>query len=266
VADDVRRALDASGYGRPGFAETYDRYRPRPPALLPELLPALAGIARPRLVVDLGCGTGLSTRLWAGVAEEVVGVEPQQAMRRHAEAVTAADNVRYVDGSSDETGLPDGSTDIVTASQSLQWMEPTATFAEIGRILRPGGVFAAYEYRSVTTPLWEPEEALEETLRLGAQKREELELDPGRQRWPPSVERLEQSGVFRFVRELPLLSIEEGDGERLVGFALSTGTVASPLEHVGEEELGLDRLRTIAAGIREPIPWYLGYRVWLGLK
>ena len=38
------------------------------------------------------------------------------------------------------------SADIVTCSQSFHWMEPEPTLAEIARILRPGGVFAAYDY------------------------------------------------------------------------------------------------------------------------
>jgi len=44
------------------------------------------------------------------------------------------------------TDLPDGCADIVTCSQSLHWMVPESTFAEVARILRPGGVFATYDY------------------------------------------------------------------------------------------------------------------------
>jgi hypothetical protein len=32
-----------------------------------------------------------------------------------------------------------------------------------------------------------------------------------------------------------------------------------------EEEVGLDRLRAVASTIREPIPWWIGYRAWIGL-
>ena len=93
------------------------------------------------MVVDLGSGTGLSTRPWAPVAEEVVGVEPNAAMLRQAEAITPEANVRYVNASAYATGLTDGCADLVTASQSLQWMRPERVFPEIARILRPGGVF-----------------------------------------------------------------------------------------------------------------------------
>ncbi|HEV8603675.1 MAG TPA: methyltransferase domain-containing protein, partial [Gaiellaceae bacterium] len=112
---ELRRRLEQSGYGRSGFAEHYDRFRPRPPLALRELLPPLAGVDRPSLVVDLGCGTGLSTRFWAERADEVVGVEPNEAMRTFAEQATDTSNVRYLGASSYETGLPDACADLVTA-------------------------------------------------------------------------------------------------------------------------------------------------------
>ena len=70
-----RDLIDASGYDREGFAARYDRYRPRPPLALLDVLCRYARVERPALVVDLGCGTGLSTRAWSGVAERAVGVE-----------------------------------------------------------------------------------------------------------------------------------------------------------------------------------------------
>jgi hypothetical protein len=97
--------------------------------------------------------------------------------------------------------------------------------------------------------------------------RSELGVDADRRRWPITRERLEESGVFRFVQEMSLHSVESGDGERLVGLALSEGSMTTLLEGgVSEEEVGLDRLRAAAAEMREPVPWWIGYRVWLGLR
>ncbi len=53
-----------------GFAAQYDEHRPSPPDALSGLLCQQAQSVRPALVVDLGCGTGLSTRYWSGCAEE----------------------------------------------------------------------------------------------------------------------------------------------------------------------------------------------------
>jgi SAM-dependent methyltransferase len=264
---ELRHGLTRSGYDRPGFAERYDRYRPRPPLALLDLLPPLAGVDRPRLVVDLGSGTGLSTRFWAERAEEVVGVEPNARMRAFAEQVTEAPNVRYVDGSGYETGLRDSCADLVTASQSLQWMRPERVFPEIHRVLRRGGVFCAYEYYVLQTPLWEPEAAWELVLARKRELRAKLALDDDARRWPVSRERLEESGAFRRTRELVLHNVEWGDGDRLVGFALSEGSMTTLLEAgVTEEEVALDRLRVAAAQMRETAPWWIGYRTWIGQK
>jgi SAM-dependent methyltransferase len=266
LSDELERRLGGSGYTGPGFAERYDSVRPRPPLVLRDLLPSLAGVERLKLVVDLGSGTGLSTRFWADRADKVVGVEPQAPMREWAASVTEAANVRYLDASSYETGLPGGCADVVTAAQSLQWMDPGPTFAEIGRILRSGGVFCAYEYVALQTQLWEPEIAWEAVIARKKQLRTERGLDRQKQIWPVSRSRLEESGVFRSVRELLLHSVEEGDGDRLVHLALSEGSIQTLLEDgVSEEEAGIDRLREVARGMRS-VPWWISYRAWVGRK
>ena len=264
---ELRRRLEESGYGRSGFAEHYDRYRPRPPLALRELLTPLAGVDRPKLVVDLGSGTGLSTRYWTEHADEVVGVEPNDAMRALAEEATDAPNLRYVGGSSYETGLADACADLVTAAQSLQWMRPDRVFPEIGRILRRGGVFCAYEYFMLQTPFWDPEAEWDRVETRKRRLRAQLGLDEGRERWPVSRERLEESGIFRYARELVLHSIERGDGDRLIGLALSEGSMTTLLEAgATEEEVGLERLRRVAQTMREPEQWWIAYRAWVGLK
>ena len=126
-----------------GFADLYDIHRPAPPDRLGPLLAryaAMGGQERP-LVVDLGSGTGLSSRWAATWADQVIGVEPNDDMRAVAESRTMP-GVTYVDGTSDATGLADGTADVVLAVQAMHWMEPATTHAEVARILRPGGVFA----------------------------------------------------------------------------------------------------------------------------
>jgi SAM-dependent methyltransferase len=268
TSPDVTQQLEDSGYGVPGFAARYDACKPQTPAFLLELLRRLARASRPALVVDLGAGTGLSTRCWADVADTVVGVEPNRAMREYAENVTQARNVTYVDAVASDTGLAEGSADIVTCSQSLQWMEPVSTFAEIGRILRSGGVFAAYQYDSLQTECWEAGAAFFERLDRARHLRKELDLDHDRIRWPVTSEGLADSGCFRYVNELRAHSVESGNADRLVGLVQSTGHITTLLEHVSESEIGLDRLREVVDRTlgTDGGTWWFGYRVWLGLK
>jgi SAM-dependent methyltransferase len=265
--EELRRQLEESGYDRSGFAADYDRFRPRPPTVLLELLPLLAGGVRPKLVVDLGSGTGLSARVWADVADEVVAIEPNKAMRKFAERETQLPNVRYLGTTSYETGLPDASVDVVTAAQSMQWMRPERLFPEVGRILRTGGVFCAYNYVVLQTPLWEPEAAFEFVLGRKRELRREMGLDRDPPLSSPSPALLAESGIFRQTRELLLHGVEQGDGERLVGFALSEGSMRTLLDAgVADEEVGLDRLRAVASTVAEPVPWFIGYRAWIGLR
>lgn len=266
VDEELRSRLERSGYDGVGFADDYDRYRPRPPSVLFELLPALAGAARPRVVVDLGSGTGLSARAWAGIADQVVGVEPNPAMRAFASRASNETNVRYVDASSYATGLRPESVDIVTAAQSIQWMRPKDLFSEVGRILRPGGVFCAFNYFVFQTPAWEASSAFE----FVQQRKHELRIQLGLQDAstdPPTLSWLTESHAFREARELVVHGIEEGDGVRLVGFALSEGSMRSLLNAgATEADVGLERLREVAATMPEPVPWWIGYRVWIGRK
>jgi SAM-dependent methyltransferase len=264
--DELRARLASSGYEAPGFAERYDRYRPSPPPALLDLLPPLAGVERPELVVDLGCGTGLSTRIWANRAERVVGVEPNAAMTAFAAEITHAPNVEFVDASAYDTRLPEDCADIVTASQSLHWMRPELVFPEIGRVLRRGGVLCAYEYFGLATSNWECDEAYLGVRRRTTELRAERGLTAA-SLWPLSVRRLDDSRAFRHTRELALHSVESGDGDRLVGVALSEGRLQTLLaDGATEEEIGLTRLRAAAGSVPEPIPWWIAYRVFVGVR
>jgi SAM-dependent methyltransferase len=263
-----RELISRSGYEREGFASHYDRYRPRPPAALFETLLQLARTERPALVVDLGAGTGLSTRPWAALAERVVGVEPNASMRDTAEGLTPEANVEFVLGFSHETGLPDGCADIVTASQSLHWMEPGPTFAEVGRILRTGRVFAAYDYDVYPVVDWEIEQALYEYGARRRARRERLGIHPGAERLSKDthLQRMRESGEFRFCRELVLHSVEAGDADRLVGLMGSIGMIGDAEE--AERELRLDEVETVARRVLgdRTVPFRFGYHVRVGVR
>jgi ubiquinone/menaquinone biosynthesis C-methylase UbiE len=261
------------GYTKRDFAGGYDAYRPTPPAVLLDLLCLEAQVERPSVVVDLGSGTGLSTRAWADRAGEVVGIEASAEMRARAEQETAASNVRYVHAFAQETGLPDGMADVVTCSQSLHWMEPEPTFAEVARILRPGGVFAAYDYDWPPLCHWEVERAFTEMMRRVNEARKGSGRPPwtGRPRYdkPQHLERIQASGRFRYAREIGLHNRVRGDADRIVGMALSLGPLVVLLDGgKSEEDLGLTQLREAAArtlGDRES-DWFMSYRVRLAVK
>jgi SAM-dependent methyltransferase len=259
--------ISRSGYEREGFAAEYDRFRPRPPRSLFETLLQLARTERPALVVDLGAGTGLSTRPWAKHAERVVGVEPNPAMVACARAVTQEPNVAFRHGFSHGTGLEDGCADLVTCSQSLHWMEPAATFAEAARILRLGGVFAAYDYDIFPTVDWELDQALLAYGERRGELRRRLEIGTGADTWSKDghLDRMRASGEFRLCRELVLQSVEDGDAERVVGLLRSIGMISG--EDV-DAELRLDEVESVARRVLgdRTVPFRFGYHVRVGVR
>jgi SAM-dependent methyltransferase len=176
--------------------------------------------------------------------------------------------VTVTEGSAEATGLPDACADIVTASQAMHWFDPARSLPEIARILRPGGVFAAYDYD------WPPCIDFETDAAFAACDARIDELETARQLVPPRavkgqhLERIIASGLFRHAREIALHSRDYGDAERIAELALSQGGTAALLAHgVTEEEIGLTALRAVAARrLATPRTWWWTYRVRLAVR
>jgi ubiquinone/menaquinone biosynthesis C-methylase UbiE len=238
--------------------------------VLVETLLQVAGVERAALVVDLGCGTGLSTRAWTSFSERVVGVEPNLAMLERARHATAADNVEYGLGFAHDTGLDDACADLVTCSQSFHWMEPEPTLAEAARVLRAGGVFAAYDYDLVPVCDWRAEEAFRALLRRRRAFRRARGTHSGSDKWSKDthLQRIRASGRFRSSREIVLQSVEgEGGAQRLIGLAYSIGLPVPNGDEELERELGY---RKFEEATREALgdrllPFRFGYRIRVGI-
>jgi SAM-dependent methyltransferase len=258
-----------------GEASKYDRTRPTPPQALLDLLTQLIHTPHPALVVDLGSGTGLSTAIWGERAQQVIGIEPNADMRiqavRKIEHYPYAAHIAYREGVAHRTGLPDGCADIVTCAQSLHWMEPTSTLAEIARILRPGGLFAAYDYDWPPTLNWELERVYQEVDTCFDELLQERGLAQNLQRWSKDthLDRMRNSAHFRFTHEVLLHHIEQGDAARFMEMILTNAySHQFKLKTITEQEIGFDRLRQAALQHigSEPIPWYFSYKVRIGMK
>jgi ubiquinone/menaquinone biosynthesis C-methylase UbiE len=262
----ARERVSQSGYDLDGFASVYDAARPRPPASLLDVIARIARTPRPELVVDLGSGTGLSTLAWADRAEHVVGVEANPSMLEQARARADAlgwANVRFELGFAHHTGIDARAADVVTAAQALHWMDPEPTLAEVARILRPGGVFAAYDYDWPPTVDWEVEAAFAAVVDAVPADAVPFDSKDGH------LGRLEASGHFRYAREVVAHSVEEGTADRLVQMALSLGLVARALR-AGDQQViyALDHLRATAERRlgRAVVPFHIGYRARIAVR
>ena len=105
-------------------------------------------------MADVGSGTGILCELLLKNGNRVFGVEPNEDMRRTAEAnLSKYKNFRSINGSAESTTLEDGSVDFITAAQSFHWFDAEETRAEFRRILRDGGwVVLIWNTRKTSSP------------------------------------------------------------------------------------------------------------------
>lgn len=124
-----------------GLAVDYSRWRPSYPAAVLDFLARRCSLTAGAVVVDIGCGTGIATRLFAARGCRVLGIEPNADMRTQAETEPCTADIPpiYRSGRAEATGLPNALADVVVAAQAFHWFDAPAALQEMYRILRPGG-------------------------------------------------------------------------------------------------------------------------------
>jgi SAM-dependent methyltransferase len=121
-------------------AGLYDGIRPGYPAAAATWALAPLGPGRWR-VADIGAGTGIMSRLLASLGHRIVAVEPDPGMR--AQLARRSPDITVIAGTAESLPLPDAELDAAVAAQSYHWFDHDTAHAELSRVIRPGGVFAA---------------------------------------------------------------------------------------------------------------------------
>ena len=117
-------------------------------------------VASTDAVLDVGCGSGKSTRDVARVASQgsVVGIDLSASMLERARQVTAAEglgNVSYVQGDAQVHRLEPDTFDIaISCFGAMFFNDPVAAFTNIGRGVRPGGRLALLAWRELASNEW----------------------------------------------------------------------------------------------------------------
>lgn len=90
-------------------------------------------------ILDLGCGTGISTRQIAKGSGVVIGCDIDGQMI--AEAKKAYDGLEYVVATAEKLPFSDAEFDAVTAFSAFHWFANGRALSEIKRVLKPRGIF-----------------------------------------------------------------------------------------------------------------------------
>jgi SAM-dependent methyltransferase len=125
-----------------GLAENYAKYRPSyPPEAIDQIVQDCR-VCQTSILADIGCGTGISSRLFAERGIQVIGIEPNAEMRAKAASIRVSPGMPapvYQEGTAEATGLGDRFADAVLAAQAFHWFLPEESLAEFQRILKQGG-------------------------------------------------------------------------------------------------------------------------------
>ena len=131
-----------------GHAAAYAQARPTYPAALFAWLSTQS--LRRALAWDAGCGNGQASRALAEHFDAVFASDPSAAQ---IAAAAPHPRVTFAVEPAEASSLPDASVDLVAVAQALHWFDQQRFHAEVARVLRPDGLFAAWTYeRCLVTP------------------------------------------------------------------------------------------------------------------
>ena len=157
------------------FAKRYADFRPHYPATLFDYLTTLA--PRESLVWDCAAGSGQATLDLAARFDKVIATDASSEQIASAPKLS---NVEFRVALAERSGLPDQCIGLLTVAQALHWFDHEPFFAEARRVLKPGGIMAAWVYgtnhvegeeidaivqdyySNVVGPYWPPERAMTE--------------------------------------------------------------------------------------------------------
>ncbi|MCL2494298.1 MAG: class I SAM-dependent methyltransferase [Oscillospiraceae bacterium] len=243
-----------------GFTGLYNAARPVPPEIITKIILVYLP-SPPELVIDIGSGTGLSTVIWRDFARKIIGIEPGDDMRQAAQQ--NAPDIPFQAGYSNQTGLASNCADIVTISQAFHWMDIPTTLDEVWRILKPGGLLAVYDAD------WPPsvDYVVEKEYKALMRKCNAVKPPASKNDKDAHLRRLREFGKFRFVKEAVCHSAEACTPERMIGIALSQGSVQGALKLDASIQEDVD---AFCAVVKERCPEHFeivfSYRLRLAIK
>lgn len=133
------RSSNAGALPFDGLADHYDQGRRSYPSEVLDWCVSQIPAGAPQVVLDMGCGTGISTRQLSAPDRVVLGVDPDAGMLRLA-LERSCSGIAYLRSSVADLLLPGDVAHAVTMFGSLHWFTDPASLAKICDVLRPDGV------------------------------------------------------------------------------------------------------------------------------
>ncbi|MDD2807648.1 MAG: class I SAM-dependent methyltransferase [Patescibacteria group bacterium] len=121
------------------LVKQYERARRQYPPEVFIFLKSKLAIQKPA-ILDLGCGTGISTRQLARLGAVIIGCDPDYPMLVAAKKHQKIGPEKYVLGAAEKLPFKNSTFDVVTAFGAFHWFDDRKSIAEIKRVLKPSGI------------------------------------------------------------------------------------------------------------------------------
>lgn len=130
----------------------YVAARPSYPVALIDFMINEFQLDKNSVIADIGSGTGILSALLLEKNISVLGIEPNDEMRKAAENfLSSFPSFLSIKGTAEKTGMVDQSVDLITAAQAFHWFNISETKKEFKRILkRDGSVCLIWNERETT--------------------------------------------------------------------------------------------------------------------
>ncbi|WP_018151652.1 class I SAM-dependent methyltransferase [Leeia oryzae] len=211
------------------LANEYAKYRPQYPDTLFAYL--ADQVATHDLAWDCATGNGQAASRLAGYFRQVIATEPSAAQISHAPAIK---NVEYRVETAENSSLLDESVDLITVAQAMHWFDFDAFGKEATRVLKPGGVLAAWCYEGIR--------GVQNVEAVTRHFYQDIIADY----WPPE-RRWVDAGYEGIPMPYPALPVEKFELtaawslEALMGYLYSLSAVKQYREQTGEDPVALIR-------------------------
>lgn len=128
-----------------GIARSYDTYRPAYPQALVEKIITAAGLVPGSRIVEVGSGTGKSTRLFAHHGFNILCIEPGANLAAVAAASLQDDpGVTFAHRRFEDWDPAGQHFDLLIAAQAWHWVPKEAGFPKAAHVLKANGVLAIF--------------------------------------------------------------------------------------------------------------------------
>jgi SAM-dependent methyltransferase len=127
--------LKKTGFG--ADAAAYQKYRKDYPKAASRLLFSMLKARHPA-ILDVGCGTGKSSELFARKGASIVGCDADKRMLKLARALGLP--IRYVSCRAERLPFEEASFDAIVIGTAFHWFAGRKTLREFRRVLKPKGL------------------------------------------------------------------------------------------------------------------------------